>query len=567
MLRLPIGYDNFADIIRHHLDIVDKSLFIRDVLDDTAKVIVITRPRRFGKTLNLSMLQYYFADRAYGESTEGVFKGMKILETGEKYLQHYRKYPVIFVSFKDIKGRTFEETYASLSGLMSRLYGEHRFVFEGDYLNDEEKQKFKDILYRTASQETIKSSLLDLSGYLHKATSVKPWLLIDEYDTPIQSAYLNQHYDGMIGLMKGLLGAALKSNPYLEKSVITGILRIAKESLFSDLNNLKVYSVLNNKYSEYFGFTESESNDLIKRSGLNEKADLIKEWYNGYQFGNTIVYNPWSIVNCLEDKQIQPYWVNTSDNQLIKELLLESSEEFKADFEILLQDKSIEKLINENMVFGDLHKNETAVWSLLLMAGYLKVVDEKKTYLGIIAVLKIPNNEVKNLYRQIIARWLSGRHGLEWYNKFLNFLLSGDIEKFENAFREVMEQTVSVHDTAKEPESFYHGLMLGLTTSLHNDPDSEIKSNRESGLGRYDYIIFAKNKNNPSILFEFKRVKNDSKNMNELLEKTAIDAVYQITKNGYIAELKQHGAREVIKIGLAFCGKQFKMHHEVEKLK
>jgi hypothetical protein len=569
MLRLPIGYDNFAEIIRHKLDIVDKSLFIRDVIDDTAKVIVITRPRRFGKSLNLSMLHYYFAESAYGESTEGVFKGMKIMEEGEVYLQHYRQYPVIFVSFKDIKAATFEEAYASLCGLMSRLYQEYEFLLDSPELNVHNKKEFESIINKEASKETVMSSLRDLSGYLYKATSVKPWLLIDEYDTPIQSAYLYKYYDDMIGLMKVFFGSALKTNPYLEKSVITGILRISKESLFSDLNNLKVYSVLDDKYSEYFGFTESEANDLIQRSGINEKSALIKEWYNGYQFGNTVVYNPWSIVNCLQDKKIEPYWINTSDNALIKKLLLQSNEEFKADFELLLQDKPIEHFVKKNMVFGDLYKNQTAAWSLLLMSGYLKVIGIRLTDdADMVGTFAIPNREVKSLYNQIIKEWLSGKHEVEWYNNtLLASLLSGKIDQFEDYFREVFEQAVSVHDTAKEPESFYHGLMLGLTTSLHSDPNYEIKSNRESGLGRYDYVIFAKDKVKPSILFEFKRVKDDSKNRNEMLEKTAIDAVHQITKNNYITELKQHGAKEVIKIGLAFCGKHFKMYHEVETLK
>jgi hypothetical protein len=420
MLRLPIGYDNFAKIIRNNLDIVDKSLFIRDVIDDTAEVIVITRPRRFGKSLNLSMLQYYFAQNAYGESTEGVFEGMKIMSSEEKYLRHYRKYPVILVSFKDIKATTFAQAYARLCGLMSRLYGEHRFVFEGHYLNSEEKKKFKNILDETASQETIESSLLDLSSYLYKATSVKPWLLIDEYDTPIQSAYLYKHYNEMVALMKGMFGSALKSNPYLEKSVITGILRIAKESLFSDLNNLEIYSVLRDEYSSYFGFTESEVSDIIKKAGLKESAKDIKAWYNGYKFGNTLVYNPWSIANCIKQKgNLLPYWLNTSSNELIKDILLTSSESFKTDFEILLQDRSVEKFINENMVFGDLLQNETAAWSLLLMAGYLNVIADKKTNLGILATLEIPNHEVKTLYHQIIAQGLSGKHGLEWYNKFI----------------------------------------------------------------------------------------------------------------------------------------------------
>jgi hypothetical protein len=569
MLRLPIGYDNFAEIIRHKLDIVDKSLFIKDVIDDTAKVIVITRPRRFGKSLNLSMLQYYFAEYAYGESTEGVFKGMKILETGEKYLEHYRKHPVILVSFKDIKANTFEEAYAGLCGLMSRLYQEYEFLLDSPALNAHNKKEFESVINKEASKDTVLSSLRDLSGYLYKATSVKPWLLIDEYDTPIQSAYVSKYYDDMISVMKILLGSALKSNPYLEKSVITGILRISKESLFSDLNNLKVYSVLDDKYSEYFGFTEIEANDLVQRSGLNEKAALIKQWYNGYQFGNTVVYNPWSIVNCLEDKKIEPYWINTSDNALIQKLLQQSSEEFKADFELLLQDKPIEHAIKKNMVFRDLYKNQSAPWGLLLMSGYLKVTGSRLTDdAEMIGTFAIPNKEVRSLYNQIIKEWLSGRHEIEWYNNtLLVSLLSGKIDQFENYFRDVFEQAVSVHDTAKEPESFYHGLMLGLTASLHSDPNYEIKSNRESGLGRYDYIIFAKDNNKPSILFEFKRVKDDSKNRNEMLEKAAIEAAHQITKNGYIAELKQHGAKEVIKIGLAFCGKHFKIHHEIEVLK
>jgi hypothetical protein len=564
-LRLPIGYDIFGNIIRNDLDLVDKSLFIRDVIDDIAQVILITRPRRFGKTTNLSMLQYYFAEEAYGESTEGLFKGMQILEAGEKYLKHYRKYPVIFVSFKDVKDHCYENTLAGLRELMAQVYSEHRFLLDSEHLRHEEKIQFEEILNRKASEDTLKSSLRNLTTYLSKVTSVKPWLLIDEYDTPIHSAYLHGYYDEVMGIMRGMLGSVLKSNPYLHKSVITGILRVAKESLFSGVNNLRVYSLLHPQYSNYFGFTEEEVTNLAKKANLTDKLPEIKDWYNGYQIGNTTLYNPWSIVNCMQDKVLRPYWVNTSDNALIKTLLLQSSNDFKAAFEELLQDRPVQKLIDESMVFGDLDKSETAVWSLLLMAGYLKVIDHESTHQGIFATLKIPNKEVKDLYRQIVELSLSSNHDFAWFNQFIDSLLTGQLDRFEKMLREIMEQVVSTRDMGKYPESFYHGLMLGLTASIHGKSGYELKSNRESGNGLYDYVIFAADKDKPSLIFEFKKIEADKKNSSEietLLMQSAKKAVDQITQKNYIAELKQRGATKILKIALAFCGKDFKMCHE-----
>jgi hypothetical protein len=564
-LRLPIGYDIFGEIVRNDLNIIDKSLFIRDVIDDFAKAIVITRPRRFGKTTNLSMLHYFFAAEAYGESTEGLFEGMQILNAGEKYLAHYRKYPVIFISFKDVKDHRYENTFASLRELIAQVYSEHRFLLSSEHLDPDEKIFFKNILSRTANEETIKSSLRNLTAYLHRATSIKPWLFIDEYDTPIQSVYLHGYYDEVISLMRSLLGSVLKSNPYLHKSVITGILRIAKESLFSGVNNLRVYSVLQPEYSQYFGFTEAEVVDVAAKAQLENLLPQIKDWYNGYQIGPTTLYNPWSIVNCMRDKDLRPYWVNTSDNALIKSLLLQSSNKFKEDFEELLQDKPVQQFIDENVVFGDLDKSETAVWSLLLMAGYLKVIAQNRTDLGFIATLQIPNREVKNLYRQIVLQGLADGHGLQRYKQFIDDLLNGKLELFEKTLREIMEQVVSTRDMGKQPEAFYHGFMLGLTASIHGKAGYELKSNRESGNGLYDYVIIAEDKNKPSIIFEFKKIeiaKKDLSEVEELLLQSAKKAVDQINHKNYIAELKQRGVTRIIKIALAFCGKQFKMHYE-----
>lgn len=563
--RLPIGYDIFGEIIRNNMNVIDKSLLIRDIIDDLSQVIVITRPRRFGKTTNLSMLHYYFAKEAYGESTEGLFKGMQIMNAEERYLKYHRQYPVIFVSFKDVKDHRYENTYAAFCGLMSQLYTEHQYVLDSPNLGSHQKKSFQRILDKEATEDEMRTALRDLTEYLFRVNKIKPWLFIDEYDTPIQSAYLHGYYEDVISLMRSMLSSVLKSNPYLHRSVITGILRIAKESLFSGINNLRVYSILQPDYSQYFGFTETEVIDIAKKSEAENLLPEIKNWYNGYQIGNTTLYNPWSIVNCMRDKDLRPYWVNTSDNQLIKNLLLQSSDAFKANFELLLQGQTVERRIDENMVFGDLDKSEIAVWSLLLMAGYLKVVAQQRTDLGLTVTLQIPNYEVKNLYRQLILQGLANSHDIDWFNQFLDDLLIGKLDPFEKTLREIMEQVVSTRDMGKQPEAFYHGFMLGLTASIHGKTGYELKSNRESGDGIYDYVIYSQDKEKPSIIFEFKKVEIDKKNpleVENLLMQSAKKAVKQITQKNYIAELKQRGVTKIIKIALAFCGKQFKMYYE-----
>ncbi|MBS0350699.1 MAG: AAA family ATPase [Proteobacteria bacterium] len=418
-MKLPVGYDNFKDIIDKQLDIVDKTLWIKEILDDSAtQVVVITRPRRFGKTLNLSMLHYFLASEAYGQSTKGLFEGLKIAALGDEYRRHQGQYPVIFITFKDVKDHGFEHVLQKITILMAKIYREHRYLLSSSHLTEEDKRFYQDILNEKCAQSQLEVAIEKLTFYLFQHHGIKPWLLVDEYDTPIQSAYVHGYYEPMISLLRGMFGAALKTNPYLERAVITGILRVAKESLFSGLNNLKVYSLIHSRYGQYFGFTEEEVADLLKKVQLEEKSTEIRDWYNGYQMGNWTVYNPWSIVNCIHEQgELALHWINTSDNQIIKNLLTHSSESFRTQFEDLLAGKTLEKLIDENVVFGDLTRDESAAWSLLLMAGYLKVTGKRQTERGPYCLLSIPNREVRGLYARIIEQWLLNGHGPEWFEK------------------------------------------------------------------------------------------------------------------------------------------------------
>lgn len=564
-MKLPIGYDNFGQLIERKLYFVDKSLLIKEIIDDTGtQVVVLTRPRRFGKTLNLSMLHHFLAKEVYGRQTQGMFTGLKISQVDGDYLQYQGKCPVIFITFKDVKDHHYPVAYRGLVDLMAGLYREHRYLLSSDHLVEEDKEIFEAIIFQKAKEEWIQAGLKNLCRFLFQHHGVRPWLLIDEYDTPLQSAYLYGYYEDMISLLRAMLGAALKTNPYLERAVITGILRVSKESLFSGLNNLKVHSLLSTKYSTCFGFTEEEVSDLLRKTGLEEQGAGIREWYNGYRMGTTTIYNPWSLINCLDEGgQLKPYWVNTSDNQLIRTLLTDGSESFREQFETLLRGESIEKLIDENVVFGDLKQSEMAAWSLILMSGYLKVVDQTSSDRGLICRLAIPNREVRGLYLQIIERWLTDGRDPEWFNKFLHHLLSGNMEAFTQDFQQIVEDTFSVHDTARDPEAFYHGFMVGVTANLYYHPNYEIKSNRESGYGRYDYMIYSHDASKPTILLEIKRVRRpdtqDPALIDKLLTEAATQAMAQIHQQKYLTEARQRGRTNLLAIALAFCGKRFQL--------
>lgn len=560
-MGLPIGSSDFKKIIDGNFDFVDKSLLIKELLEDDAEVILITRPRRFGKTLNMSMLHYFFADKVKTQLTKNLFNSLKITKH-PKYMKFQGKYPVIFLSFKDIKENSYEKMYARFCKVISDLYSDHLYLLEDSHLPDNKKAIYNSILDQKVTPANIIDSLKDLTEYLFNHHKQKPIVLIDEYDTPVQFGYDNKYYDKVTNLFRNFLSSALKDNPYLYKSVLTGILRISRESLFSGLNNLKVYSFLHPKYGEYFGFTEKEVSNLLIKAKIENKAEEIKNWYNGYKIGDHILYNPWSIVNCINEKgKIKSYWVNTSDDNLIKNLLVESSLAFKDCLETLLRGEKIEQVINENFVFSDLDKNrESAAWSFLLNTGYLKIVSDQETDQGSLCQLSIPNQEIRNLYRKIIEQWLTDNYGIEC-TMFIKQLLNGDILAFEKGLQDTLEQIASIHDFAKKPEVFYHALIMGLTVGVSKHPDYLPKSNRESGDGRYDYLILNKKL---TIIMEFKVV--NKKKDSQILKKTAQEALKQIDEKKYMTEAIQHGAKKILKIGIAFSGKRFSLAHKEIKV-
>jgi len=565
VIRLPVGFENFREIIDSKFEYVDKSLLVKELMDDTAKIVVFTRPRRFGKTLNMSMLQHFFANTVAGLETRGLFNHLKIT-TFPEYMKHQGQYPVISISFKDIKEDTFQQAYDKFYELLIEVYSQHLEVMESNKLQAREKELCRLLLSRQATRAQVENALKTLTTCVCQHYGVNPLLLIDEYDTPIQAGFNGGYYEEIIAFTRNVLSAALKGNPYLFRGVLTGILRVSKESLFSGLNNLEVYSLLRSEYGQFFGFTEPETEDLLKKANLEHTLPEIKHWYNGYQSGEIIVYNPWSIVNCIKRQgAIELYWVNTSDNILVKKLLSNASQGFKEQLEFLLNGDSIERIIDENIVFGDLKTNESAIWSLLVMTGYLKVSTRHYTEQGSKCQLKIPNQEVRSLYRNIIEQWLSNGFGIEWYNQFLTDFLNGNMIAFEAALQKIMLQIVGIYDFIHEPEAFYHGLLLGLIASL-DKTKYLIKSNKESGLGRYDILIIPKEPNLLGIILELKSIKIQKSEKELRLESRltegALEALEQITKGHYISELEQQGVRNILKIGLAFSGKQFKLEYQ-----
>jgi len=574
-MQPPIGVSDFHKLIQFRdtkgnpYSFVDKTLFIKELLDNAIDVTLITRPRRFGKTLNMSMLHYFLAPEVDGITTQALFQNLNISRYKE-YMDRYQgKYPVVYITFKDVgRESNFETAYNSFCKVISRIYAKYQYLLSSETLASHQKKIFESILEERATPSSIQSSLLDLTRLLYLHHGVKPWVLIDEYDTPIQTAYMGKYYKEMIILMRGFLSAGLKDNTSLEQAVLTGILRVSKESIFSGLNNLKTYSLLHPRYGEHFGFTEKEVTHLLSQSGLNQNLETIKEWYNGYQVGESIIYNPWSIVNYIKEQgKLNAYWVNISDNALVKELLFKSHTNLKIHFESLLQDKSIEIFIDEHITFDNFESNESAIWSLLLMSGYLKanVIEERSQ--GALCQLLIPNKEVKDLFRILIVRWLSGVDSPTVFNQFIDNLLLGNMEDFSTHLQTIMLQTVSVYDIkGKEPEKFFHGFMLGLIASI-DLKKYIIDSNKESGLGRFDIIIIPKDPSKLGIIIEIKSNKNhDPKKLNDpkQLKALAEKALEQIDMQRYSTVFAQHQIKKLLKIGIVFSGKEFEVVHRIE---
>jgi hypothetical protein len=564
---VPIGTDNFRTLItpadpdgKKNL-FVDKTYFIKEILRDRSEVLLITRPRRFGKTINMSMLQHFLSAEVDDLPTKDLFNNL-LISQDQAAMALQGKYPVIFISLKEVKAENFIAARSVFAEVVRVLYEKFRYVT--NTLSIEQKEIYTRILRLQATDLDLQRALLNLSGYLYKIHQEKVYLLIDEYDTPIQYAYTKEYYDEMVAFVRDLLGSSLKGNPCIKQGILTGITRIAKESIFSELNNPKTRSLLDNKYATYFGFTEDEVNDLFSRSSLDCDVVQLKTWYNGYQCGDTLLYNPWSIMNSLDDGgALKQYWINTSGNDLAIELIIKGGVEIYEKLEVLLQNKTILENLDEHIVYKNINENRAAIWTLLVMTGYLKVVSSPTVEGSNKYELALPNKEVRYFYQNAIQIWLSDKNGAMWYQNFLEDLLVGKLLNFEKKLLQIVQATFSVRDVGKdEPEKFYHAFMLGLLATLQQT--HTIESNRESGLGYYDFLIIPKDLSKNGVILEFKAPKDPTE---ANLVKEAAGALQQIKNKKYAMELEIKGVKNIISIGIAFAKKDVRICFEKSWLK
>lgn len=549
--RLPIGVSNFKKIIEENYYYADKSLFIKEILDDGSEVILLPRPRRFGKTLNMSMLRYFF--QKTDESNISLFEHLEISKHPE-YMQKQGLYPVIYLTFKDVKFDIWQNCFKQMQDLLSMEFKLHRYLLTSDKLDDEDKKYIQEIINKESDETELCNSLKKLSMYLSLYHGKKTVILIDEYDVPIQSGFIHGYYDSVVSFIRNLLSGGLKDNDHLEKSVLTGILRIAKESIFSGLNNLNVCTLLNDKYSNWFGLLEVEVEELLKYFNIEYEIDKVKNWYNGYIFGNCTIYNPWSIINYTDkhSEGFMPYWINTSSNDLVKRIITKGGDEVKQNLERLIKGESIEKQIQQETVMSEIEKSSEHLWSFLLFCGYLKPVKKISDDEGnFMCELKIPNLEVRYLYKQIITGWFSESINNDKLNLMLKSLTNGDIKTFGKILKDFVLKTLSMFDpTGMDSEKVYHSFVLGLLVYLNQE--YEVKSNRESGFGRYDITLFPRDISKNGIIIEFKKVDHDDK---ETLETACNAALTQIEERKYDVELLDRGVKNIIKLGIAFEGK------------
>jgi hypothetical protein len=549
--RIPLGISDFKMLIDEDYLFVDKSELIKEFWESSGQTILVPRPRRFGKTLNMSMIKYFFENSSKNNSY--LFKGLNI-ESHKETMELQGMYPVIYLSFKDEKHSSFEYLREGLSNIFSTLYIEHEYCLNNPKLHSVEKEYYDSVISKKASIIELGNALKKLSEYIHSYFEQKVIILIDEYDVPIQAAYLNNYYAEAIEFMRNLLSGAFKDNNFLQKGLITGILRVAKESIFSGLNNLKVESILNENLCDKFGFTDLEIEALVSDYDIKEELVNIKGWYNGYYFGNTTIYNPWSILNYLSSPKagLKPYWVNTSSNDLVNFLLAKASEDVKKDLEVLINGESITKTIDENIVMGDIEKSSNNLWSFLLFTGYLKAKEAYRKEEFIFYNLSIPNREVRSLYKSIIENWFLDTIAKNNYDIMIKSLITGDIKIFGKLLKQFVLKSISYFDVGGyEGEKVYHAFVLGMLISLNDT--HEVLSNRESGYGRYDVMIIPKDISKLGIVIEFKKLDPDDE---ETLEETAEVALKQIKDKKYSTTLKDKGVKSIKEIGIVFKGKE-----------
>ena len=562
MKKIAIGKQSFEDIRKKDCFYIDKTDFIKDWWESADDVTLITRPRRFGKTLNMDMLKCFFSNQYEGRKE--LFKGLGIWKD-EEYRKLQGTYPVIFLSFAGIKQTEYSKAVTMIKNEITDIYNKYDYIMKSDLYNDNEKIQFKSVC-PDMSDEIAQKAINDLSNYLSRYYGKKVIIILDEYDTPMQEAYVNGYWDELVAFTRSLFNLTFKTNPYLERGIMTGITRVSKESIFSDLNNLVVITTTSNQYNTAFGFTEEEVFTALDEQGISDEKEKVKEWYDGFTFGDKKdIYNPWSIINFLDEKKYKLYWADSSSNALVNKLIRTAPGEIKEQMESLISGESIETYIDEQIVFEQLDLDENAIWSLLLASGYLKVEyvkseDETGETLDFpIYSLRITNREVRSMFLKMFKGWFN--RSLSAYNNFVKSLLNGDIESMNEYMNRVTRGVISYFDTGKtpsdeEPERFYHGLVLGL---MVDQVDNYIlNSNRESGFGRYDIMLEPIEKTNdkyPGIVIEFK-VFNQKKE--DTLEETVENALRQIKEKDYDAELIKRGVKEenIHHYGFAFKGKE-----------
>ncbi|WP_252237323.1 AAA family ATPase [Clostridium sp. ZBS17] len=545
---LPIGVDNFEKLITRDYYYIDKTLLIKDLLDNKASVNSFTRPRRFGKTLNMSMLQYYFEKRE--EDNVYLFENLNIMKAGEEYISHMGQYPVINLSLKSAKQPNFELAFKCMKEEITNEFRRHEYILKSDKLNNEKEQYLR-IVKGDDEDGLYITSLKFLSQCLEKYNNKKVIILIDEYDVPLENAFFEGFYDKMIAFLRSLFESALKTNSSLEFSVITGCLRISRESIFTGLNNLNIVSILNDRYAEHFGFTDGEVKKILKDYKVEEKYGVIKEWYNGYIFGSTNVYNPWSVVKYVYD--LLPninafptsYWANTSSNSIVRSLIERADSVTKREIESLIEGKTIEKKVHEDITYNEMYDSMDNLWNFMFFTGYFKKVSERMDeednhYI----TLKIPNKEVKYIFKNKILKWFHDKVKVKDLSKMYSAIFSKDVETFQKELNAMLRQTISFNDAY---ENFYHGFTLGVLANMH---DFLVKSNREAGDGRSDIFIKSLSIFEPCVILELK-VCDKPKD----IFKKCDEALAQIDAKNYEEELKEEGYENIIKYGISFYRK------------
>lgn len=556
--EVAIGIQNFNEIIQNNCFYVDKTHFIKEWWDSMDSVTLITRPRRFGKTLTMSMVEQFFSVNYAGRGD--LFEGLSIWEE-QGYREIQGTYPVISLSFANVKEKTFQNTRDKICQLLVNLYSKYEFLLESDILTQKDKEYFGRVSVNMSDSDAS-LVLYQLSDYLYRYYGKKVIILLDEYDTPMQEAYVDGYWEDLVAFTRSMFNATFKTNPWLERAIMTGITRVSKESIFSDLNNLKVVTTTSDEYADSFGFTEREVFAALEEFGFSEKKQKVKEWYDGFTFGCTPdIYNPWSILNFLDTGKFGVFWANTSSNSLVGKLIREGSKRTKATFEALMKGDHIYQAIDEQIVYNQLDEADSAIWSLLLTSGYLKVIDYEK-YEDDDEIwqpkyeLALTNYEVKIMFRSMISRWFADAE--EHYNDFVTALLMGDVKAMNRFMNEIALETFSYFDTGKrkskktEPERFYHGFVLGLMVELTGR--YVLTSNRESGFGRYDVMLEPKHAEDDAIIIEFKVRDEDEE---QTLADTVKEALLQIEKKKYESKLIAKGipAERIRKYGFAFEGK------------